>query len=434
MLLAPIVFDTRHAQGQLCCGIARGTVELVSGLARFFALHPDTKNQLLLVGGVEPPFWITRLVRTYPSFVRYWSGGGVEPAVQGHDWPESVIDAVELLVGQKFVWASIQNLATGTFPNRTLKRASQRCVNILYEGPELGRRSYGRFVERRRTKNYLSRTPLPICFSPKVSEAILHYLPSATIETLGVGVSDIFGSMPLPQSDSARELARKEFLRKVLGVPVDDPACRDAIRRLVARPWLLSFGRDPKQRFFENLSNSLAQHSPAPFLIRVIGEPADIRASVMRVGASPLGLVALSGNMMFVPCIPDSRLAELMNVSDLLIHATGNDGGGWPIIESLVSGLPVVTRSDAGALTCFDHTSLPGDLVATVDAQATVEQWVEAVRDSLSASAISEFRKHLLPNPKQWFLQNSRLLDSLNWDDVVNRFLHAVSRLSREGT
>jgi glycosyltransferase involved in cell wall biosynthesis len=92
--------------------------------------------------------------------------------------------------------------------------------------------------------------------------------------------------------------------------------------------------------------------------LRVLGalRSAGLEATLVRVGAwltnaerALCGELHLDGAVRELGMVPDSRLVELYTAADVMLFPSHAEGFGWPVLEAMACGTPVVT-SEAAAL------------------------------------------------------------------------------------
>lgn len=128
------------------------------------------------------------------------------------------------------------------------------------------------------------------------------------------------------------------------------------------RPWLLYVGSELPRKNMPVLLEALqilSRTFPGVSLLKVgaAGQPAFRRETVERARHH-----GVEGRLHVVEGLSDAELALLYNAADVYVHPSMLEGFGYPLVEAMACGLPIV---------CADRTSLPelvGDAALTVDA------------------------------------------------------------------
>jgi glycosyltransferase involved in cell wall biosynthesis len=169
--------------------------------------------------------------------------------------------------------------------------------------------------------------------------------------------------------------ARVRVIPNGLNYPFSpDPAAREAVRRrlrLGDEPLALHVGHTG---FYKNIEGLLQIVARA----RAIGLPLKLLRAGQRMRAPQMALAASLGLSDYVLDLgrqSDKALADLYCAADVLVHPSVYEGFGWPPLEAMASGLPVVC-SLAGSLpevvgdAAVSHA--PDDLAGMADSVARV--------------------------------------------------------------
>jgi len=138
---------------------------------------------------------------------------------------------------------------------------------------------------------------------------------------------------------------------------------------------------------------------------------------VGQMGAEETRLVrelGLDGVVLNLPNVSRSQLPDIYNLVDCLLFPSHYEGFGWPPLEAMACGTPVVA-SNAGSL-----PEVIGDAGIMCEPD-NIEALARSIHDLLTVSALSEE-----------FIQRGLLrAKRFTWQETVRKTLDVYERMSR---
>jgi glycosyltransferase involved in cell wall biosynthesis len=119
--------------------------------------------------------------------------------------------------------------------------------------------------------------------------------------------------------------------------PRDRQASRNALQLAADRPILLHVGSDERRKDVTTLLEALPlllRERPDLLLLRVGGASSRSRRVIARLG--------LERAVRYLPALSDAQLAACYSAADLFVFPSYYEGFGFPVLEAMKSGCPVV--------------------------------------------------------------------------------------------
>jgi len=148
----------------------------------------------------------------------------------------------------------------------------------------------------------------------------------------------------------------------------------------ILKPYLLTVGLFPPHKNIENLIHAFARlkyGAGIPHQLVLVGEPGANRVSLHAAVAQ----VAVKDFVVFTGFVSDVEVAAFYSAADLFVMPSLMEGFGFPVLEAMASGVPVV---------CANAGSLPevaGDAAVLFD-PTDVQDMVRAIREVLQTPSL----------------------------------------------
>lgn len=445
-----IVIDVRTAQEGVNSGVSRFVVGLASALTRELsaqsASNVESPLKILLVARQHPPRWIVDLVRQFPQFVSFWSGGPGALTSRWNKpvylWPTSVVKRIHQFTKGRFLWVAPANFDRPLFVSRSKSGLTKdRLIQVIHDTIPFTQKSGMGFFFRQQfcflVRRTLGRFPHVLTNSAFSARELKQLSQKRTfgVEVLRFGIEGIFGSVPrLVGRDSCKQ-TRFNFLKSTLGLD-DDPSDLAILNKWASMRWIVGVGRPQKYKNWdlalETVASSQTLDSEGLLLLRVGYDPketlkfgkSDHKAYGRALFNGQLSVLGFSG-------LSDDSLAMLYSLSDVLLHPSRAEGFGFPPVEAALSGLPVIYRAGTAVETHFSSNVFPKMFWHGIDAD-DVDAWRDALKKVLAGDEESKqfFGGMALAKNPRTFIESVSRETWFRWSDSAKQFLEYIKTMS----
>ena len=441
-----LVIDTRTAQSGVQSGVSRFVVGLTTALAD--RLSQSESLKLLLVSKSEPPAWVVELVHKYPQTVSFWSGG---PGALTRKWEKptyywstKVIRKISKFSSGQFLWLAPANFDRPLFSSSFFGSQNRdRVIQIVHDTIPLTQRNSMGFLFRTQFKFFVKRTlarfPNVLTVSQHSATELQRFCRKRTtpVSVLSNGVEGIFGSKKRPTSEAEQRTMRVEFLRSMLDVNAS-PTADAQLEKLAAMRWVMGVGRSQKYKGWEVAEEAITQCGskiPQGVLFLRIGFE---QRELSRFGKSEpkvfgQGLACSQVPMLAFPGVSDDTLVGFYQLSDALVHPSKAEGFGFPPLEAVLCGLPVLYRSGTAVDDHFAPGALPDHFwrpLSSDNAQDWAGHLVEVLsHDRFQSKFAKEMQMALSPRAYVEQIAGGKQFD---WHTAADTFLAQILQVSAE--
>lgn len=229
----------------------------------------------------------------------------------------------------------------------------------------------------------LKRVDLIVAVSEFTRRGVIKHIgvPPERVVTVHSGIDhDLFRPIP-----NARDVLSQRYPR---------------LASVSSAPWVLYVGSELPRKNIRTLLQAFAlvrEESPDARLIKVGGSGGErYRNDTIRT----ISELSLDNNILFFDAVADEDLPLFYNAADVFVTASKLEGFGFPVLEAMACGTPVICSNSSSLQEVAGSTCLPCP-------PTSAEEFGNAVLDVLRSTDCSSSLRHL-------GLQNARLFDWKN--------------------
>jgi glycosyltransferase involved in cell wall biosynthesis len=408
-----LAIDSRSAQSGVVSGISRFVIGLTRALAaeldkRKFVFTQNKKRlKILIVSKSEPAQWVVELVHKYPNIVSFWSGG--PGALQkSYDkpiwlWPTFALKRIQKLTNNQVIWFAPANFDRPLFVSRN--NMASRVIQVVHDSiPFMPVKGVG-FIFKRQfrflVKRALARLPFVTTVSSHSAKILQGLVKKRTtpLYVIGDAVDLTFGSKSRITDMDLLFSKRKKFLEDI-SCERDIEKLNLIIEKIQQGSWILGVGRNQKYKCWDIASQAVMKVATDSSLnlwfIRIGSDQKEISSYVKKCAPKEIGKIKFFENLKTIvfPVLSDYELADLYNLSTLLVHPSVAEGFGLPPLEAALSGTPVIFRTATAVDQHFPPGILPSNFWCGVDS-GYLSVWAKQIERMLLDKKDSEFFKNL---------------------------------------